>query len=111
MSPCRPISWVRAPGRPLPRLDGYAYRDGDRVIGSGQPAIEWAATGTVPPACVTRCAVGLDLNPLDVTDYAEVAWLDAYLGCCSLIKQRRTGPWGGPPCLSPSLDSGVGRVG
>src|SRR5947209_18404749 len=59
--------------------DRYAYRYGDHAVGSGTPVIECAATGLAPlagrPEVVWRA--GLDLNPLDVTDPADVAWLDA----------------------------------
>ncbi|BCJ69106.1 DUF2332 domain-containing protein [Polymorphospora rubra] len=59
--------------------DRYAYRYGDHAVGSGTPVLECAATGvpvpSVPPQVVWRA--GLDLNPLDVTDPADVAWLEA----------------------------------
>ncbi|MEQ7009750.1 DUF2332 domain-containing protein [Actinopolymorpha sp. B17G11] len=61
--------------------DRYAYRYGDQTVGSGEPVLECAATGLVPPtrspSVVWRA--GLDLNPLDVTDPADVAWLDALI--------------------------------
>ncbi len=59
--------------------DRYSYRYGDQVIGSGEPVLDCAATGVAPPAGVPRVVwrAGLDLNPLDVTDPADVAWLDA----------------------------------
>jgi hypothetical protein len=61
--------------------DRYSYRYGDRVVGSGEPLIECAASGLVPPADVPDVVwrAGLDLNPLDVTDSADVAWLDALI--------------------------------
>ncbi|MEU6202201.1 DUF2332 domain-containing protein [Micromonospora musae] len=61
--------------------DRYAYRYGDRRLGAGEPVLECAAVGPVPstrlPEVVWRA--GLDLNPLDVTDPADVAWLDALI--------------------------------
>ncbi|MFL6140474.1 MAG: DUF2332 domain-containing protein [Labedaea sp.] len=61
--------------------DRYTYRYGDHVVGSGGPVLECAATGVVPPAGVPDVVwrAGLDLNPLDVTDPADVAWLDALI--------------------------------
>lgn len=59
--------------------DRYAYRYGDHLLGAGEPVLDCALTGTMPPdrrpEVVWRA--GLDLNPLDVTDPADVAWLDA----------------------------------
>jgi hypothetical protein len=61
--------------------DRYAYRYGDHTIGTGHPVLACTATGVAPPA--VRPAVvwraGLDLNPLDVTDASDVAWLDALI--------------------------------
>ncbi|WP_326560229.1 DUF2332 domain-containing protein [Micromonospora sp. NBC_01796] len=71
--------------------DRYAYRYGDRVLGTGEPLLEREATGAplleceatgVPlpvgvPEVVWRG--GLDLNPLDVTDPADVGWLDSLI--------------------------------
>ena len=61
--------------------DRYAYRYGDHLVGAGYPVIECAATGVVPPAAVPEVVwrAGLDLNPLKVTDSADVAWLDALI--------------------------------
>ncbi|WP_433418482.1 DUF2332 domain-containing protein [Microtetraspora malaysiensis] len=61
--------------------DRYAYLYGDHMIGSGEPLLECAATGVAPPASVPDVVwrAGLDLNPLDVTDSADVAWLDALI--------------------------------
>src|SRR6266498_4900199 len=51
------------------------------MVGSDGPVLECTATGMVPPtglpAVVWRA--GLDLNPLDVTDPADLAWLDALI--------------------------------
>jgi len=61
--------------------DRYSYRYGDTVLGDGEPMLECALTGAAPPT--TRPEVvwraGLDLNPLDITDPADLAWLDALI--------------------------------
>jgi hypothetical protein len=61
--------------------DRYSYRYADHVVGSGEPVLECTATGTAPPTGVPEVVwrAGLDLNPLDVTDPADVAWLDALI--------------------------------
>jgi hypothetical protein len=61
--------------------DRYVYRYGGREIGSDGPVLECALTGTAPPARLPEVAwrAGLDLNPLDVTDPADVAWLEALI--------------------------------
>jgi hypothetical protein len=61
--------------------DRYAYRYGDHLIGSGEPVLDCAATGMPLPARLPDVVwrAGLDLNPLDVTDPADVAWLDALI--------------------------------
>jgi hypothetical protein len=61
--------------------DRYRYRYGDHLVGSGQPVLECATTGMVPPAGVPEVVwrAGLDLNPLDVTDPADVAWLESLI--------------------------------
>ncbi len=61
--------------------DRYAYRYGDHLIGTGDPVLECAATGMAPPAGVPDVVwrAGLDLNPLDVTDPADLGWLDALI--------------------------------
>jgi hypothetical protein len=61
--------------------DRYAYRYGDHTIGAGEPVLECAATGMAPPVGVPEVVwrAGLDLNPLDVTDPADVAWLEALI--------------------------------
>jgi hypothetical protein len=61
--------------------DRYAYRYGDHVVGSGEPVLECAAIGVSPPTGVPDVVwrAGLDLNPLDVTDSADVAWLEALI--------------------------------
>ncbi|MFI7603011.1 DUF2332 domain-containing protein [Actinoplanes sp. NPDC049681] len=61
--------------------DRYAYRYGDHVVGTGEPVLHCAAEGApLPdrrPEVVWRA--GLDINPLDVTHPADVAWLDALI--------------------------------
>jgi len=61
--------------------DRYSYRYGDHRLGSGEPVLDCAATGMAPPARLPEVVwrAGLDLNPLDVTDPADVAWLDALI--------------------------------
>jgi hypothetical protein len=60
--------------------DRYTYRYGDHTIGSHGPVLDCAGVRTPPPRLpeVTWRA-GLDLNPLDVGDPADVAWLDALI--------------------------------
>ncbi|MEV4704197.1 DUF2332 domain-containing protein [Actinoplanes sp. NPDC049316] len=61
--------------------DRYAYRYGEHRVGAGSPVLDCAVTATplprMPPEVVWRA--GLDVNPLDVTDPADVAWLDALI--------------------------------
>jgi hypothetical protein len=61
--------------------DRYSYRYGDHRIGTGDPLLECAASGLRPPARLPEVAwrAGLDLNPLDVTDPADLRWLDALI--------------------------------
>ncbi|MFC0534111.1 DUF2332 family protein [Phytohabitans kaempferiae] len=61
--------------------DRYVYRYDDRVIGSSGPVLDCVLTGTAPPARLPEVVwrAGLDLNPLDVTDPADVAWLEALI--------------------------------
>jgi hypothetical protein len=61
--------------------DRYAYRYGNHRVGSGEPVLECTATGVAPPTGVPDVVwrAGLDLNPLDVTDPVDVAWLDALI--------------------------------
>jgi hypothetical protein len=61
--------------------DGYAYRYGDHLVGAGEPVLECTMTGVAPPARRPEVVwrAGLDLNPLDVTDPADVAWLEALI--------------------------------
>ncbi|MGX7670870.1 DUF2332 domain-containing protein [Plantactinospora sp. DSM 117369] len=59
--------------------DRYAYRYGDHLLGTGEPLLDCAATAVAPPTRLPEVVwrAGLDLNPLDVTDPADVAWLEA----------------------------------
>ncbi|WP_225878349.1 DUF2332 family protein [Spongiactinospora rosea] len=61
--------------------DRYGYRYGDHAVGTGEPVLTCAATGldlpVEPPRVVWRA--GLDLNPLDVTEPADIGWLDALI--------------------------------
>ncbi|MEU7618404.1 DUF2332 domain-containing protein [Micromonospora rifamycinica] len=61
--------------------DRYAYRYGDHLLGPGEPVLDCALAGTDPPTVRPEVVwrAGLDLNPLDVTDPADVAWLDALI--------------------------------
>ena len=61
--------------------DRYGYRYGDHRVGAGDPVLDCAATGMAPPAGLPEVVwrAGLDLNPLDVTDPADVAWLEALI--------------------------------
>ncbi|MEV0643823.1 DUF2332 domain-containing protein [Phytomonospora sp. NPDC050363] len=61
--------------------DRYSYRYGDLALGTGGPVLDCAATGFTPPAALPQVVwrAGLDLNPLDVTDPDDVAWLDALI--------------------------------
>ncbi|SCF39598.1 DUF2332 domain-containing protein [Micromonospora mirobrigensis] len=61
--------------------DRYAYRYGDHRLGTGEPVLDCELTGTAPPTRLPEVVwrAGLDLNPLDVTDPADVAWLDALI--------------------------------
>ncbi|AEV85179.1 hypothetical protein ACWT_4159 [Actinoplanes sp. SE50] len=61
--------------------DRYSYRYGSHVVGDSGPLLDCAATGFTPPDRLPRVVwrAGLDLNPLDVTDPDDVAWLDALI--------------------------------
>ncbi|MFI7487502.1 DUF2332 domain-containing protein [Micromonospora echinaurantiaca] len=61
--------------------DRYAYRYGDHRLGTDGPVLDCALTGIAPPERRPEVVwrAGLDLNPLDVTDPADVAWLDALI--------------------------------
>jgi hypothetical protein len=61
--------------------DRYAYRYGDHLVGSGEPVIKCRATGMPTPTDLPDVVwrAGLDLNPLNVTEPSDVAWLDALI--------------------------------
>ncbi|MGN9909735.1 DUF2332 domain-containing protein [Phytohabitans sp. LJ34] len=61
--------------------DRYGYRYGDRVLGTGEPVLECSLVGAPAPSSVPDVVwrAGLDLNPLDVGDPADIAWLDALI--------------------------------
>jgi hypothetical protein len=61
--------------------DRYAYRYGDHVLGAGDPMLDCALTGSAPPPRRPEVVwrAGLDLNPLDLTRPADLAWLDALI--------------------------------
>jgi hypothetical protein len=61
--------------------DRYAYRYGARQLGAGPPVLDCAATGLLAPIARPEVVwrAGLDLNPLDVTDPADAAWLEALI--------------------------------
>ncbi|MBB5874458.1 hypothetical protein F4553_007892 [Allocatelliglobosispora scoriae] len=61
--------------------DRYSYRYGEHTIGGGEPVLDCELAGREPPVGIPHVVWrgGLDLNPLDVTDPADVAWLDALI--------------------------------
>ncbi|MET7401810.1 DUF2332 domain-containing protein [Dactylosporangium sp. NPDC005572] len=61
--------------------DRYAYRYRGHRIGTGEPVLDCDLTGAEPPDRRPEVAwrAGLDLNPLDVTDPADLAWLEALI--------------------------------
>jgi hypothetical protein len=61
--------------------DKYSYRYGDHRIGEGDPILDCAATGMALPAGLPEVVwrAGLDLNPLDVTNPVDLAWLEALI--------------------------------
>ncbi|NUT31907.1 MAG: DUF2332 domain-containing protein [Hamadaea sp.] len=61
--------------------DRYAYRYGTHVLGDGVPVMDCALRGAEPPARRPEVVwrAGVDLNPLDVTDPQDVAWLEALI--------------------------------
>lgn len=61
--------------------DRYSYRYGDRVLGDGQPLLDCDATGVSLPDRLPEVVwrTGLEVNPLDVTDPDDVAWLEALI--------------------------------
>ncbi len=61
--------------------DRYSYRYGATVLGSGDPVIDCSLTGVAAPSRLPEVVwrAGIDLNPLDVRDALDVAWLDALI--------------------------------
>jgi len=61
--------------------DRYGYRYGPHTVGTGPPVLDCDATGMPRTARVPQVVwrAGLDLNPLDVADPDDVAWLDALI--------------------------------
>jgi hypothetical protein len=61
--------------------DKFSYRYGGHQIGAGGPLLDCAASGMALPARLPEVVwrAGLDLNPLDVTDTADMMWLDALI--------------------------------
>ncbi|MEV7350100.1 DUF2332 domain-containing protein [Micromonospora chalcea] len=61
--------------------DRYAYRYGEHRLGEGEPVLDCDLTGTDPPRRLPEVVwrAGLDVNPLDVTDPADRAWLEALI--------------------------------
>jgi hypothetical protein len=65
--------------------DRYSYRysteDQAHLLGSGEPVLDCALDGVQPPDRLPEVVwrAGLELNPLDVRDPADVAWLDALI--------------------------------
>ena len=76
-------------------LDRYAYDYGGRVLGQGQPVLPCQPDGPVPipmevPTVVWRA--GIDVEPVDVMDPHEVAWLEALVwpGQAERLERLRT---------------------
>lgn len=61
--------------------DRYAYRYDRQLLGDGRPVLDCTLTGALPPSRLPTVVwrAGLDLNPLDVTDVDDLAWLDALI--------------------------------
>lgn len=59
--------------------DRYGYRYGARLLGSGEPVLKCEMAGREPPTRMPEVVwrAGLDLHPLDVSDSADLAWLEA----------------------------------
>jgi hypothetical protein len=57
--------------------DRYAYRYGAATLGTSPLVLDCDATGLTPPTRLPTVAWrgGIDLNPLDVTDPADLSWL------------------------------------
>jgi hypothetical protein len=61
--------------------DRYRYRYGDHEVGANGPVLSCAATGLTPPTRLPEVVwrADIDLNPLDITDPADAAWLEALI--------------------------------
>jgi hypothetical protein len=61
--------------------DKYAYAYGSTRIGDAPLTLDCEAVGIELPSTLPTIAsrAGVDLNPLDITDPADVAWLDALI--------------------------------
>ena len=61
--------------------DRYSYRYGRHVVGAGGPVLECEAFATALPDRLPQVVwrAGLDLNPLDVNQPADMAWLEALI--------------------------------
>jgi uncharacterized protein DUF2332 len=59
--------------------DRYAYRYGDVTLGESTVTLDCDAGGVTLPTALPTVAwrAGVDLNPLDITDPADAAWLEA----------------------------------
>ena len=62
-------------------LDRYSYRYGEHRLRTSGPVLDCALTGIAPPNRLPEVVwrAGLDLNPLDVTDPGDLAWLEALI--------------------------------
>ncbi|MFI5893724.1 DUF2332 domain-containing protein [Actinoplanes sp. NPDC051513] len=61
--------------------DRYSYRYGDHRLGAGEPVLDCALTGHQPPTTLPEVVwrAGLDLNPRDITNPADVRWLESLI--------------------------------
>ncbi|GAA0469301.1 hypothetical protein Ade02nite_32210 [Paractinoplanes deccanensis] len=61
--------------------DRYSYAYGTHRVGSTGPLLTCTATGAPLPTALPTVAwrAGIDLNPLDITAPADLAWLDALI--------------------------------
>jgi hypothetical protein len=61
--------------------DRYTYRYNGHQLGDGGPVLECVTEGLVQPRRLPTVVwrAGIDLNPLDVTDPEDVAWLEALI--------------------------------
>ncbi|BBH69567.1 hypothetical protein ACTI_62520 [Actinoplanes sp. OR16] len=61
--------------------DRYTYQYGEHRLGDTGPVLTCDLTGIDPPTAKPEIVwrAGLDLNPLDIADHADVAWLEALI--------------------------------